>query len=99
MNRLFVVVLCRSTILVRVGPERRGATNKYLLVTRTSLKTPSCFLRSRFSRVREKRQGSNETLFFRSSLRFLAKEKQARVFRHEPVFRTQFFACKRITRL
>ena len=30
MNRLFVVVLCRFSILVRVGSARRGATNKYL---------------------------------------------------------------------
>ena len=30
MNRLFVVVLCRFSILVRVGPARRGATNQYL---------------------------------------------------------------------
>ena len=30
MNQLFVVVLSRFRILVRVGPERRGATNKYL---------------------------------------------------------------------
>ena len=73
------------------GACRSCATwcNKQIsLATRTSLKTPSCFLRSCFSRVREKRQGSNDTLFFRSSLRFLAKEKQAtcfsaRVFRLE----------------
>ena len=30
MNRLFVAVLRRFSILVRVGPVRRDATNKYL---------------------------------------------------------------------
>ena len=30
INQLFVVVLSRFRILVRVGPERRGATNEYL---------------------------------------------------------------------
>ena len=30
MNQLFVVVLSRFRILVRVGPERRGVTNPLL---------------------------------------------------------------------
>ena len=30
MNRQFVVVLCRLCILVRIGPARRDASNKYL---------------------------------------------------------------------
>ena len=86
MNRLFVVVLCRFSILVHVGPARRGAPNKYLGDEDIFQKFVPVFLRPGFSRAREKPGRINEHGFFRCSLRFLVKEKQARVFRHEQFF-------------
>ena len=86
-----------------LSPTTAGCASPSLtalsLVTRTSLKTPSCFLRSHFSRVREKRQGSNDSLFFRSSLRNLVKEKQARCFSARSCFSVPVFRWKRKTRL
>ena len=50
MNRLFVVVLCRFSILVRVEVLRVVVQQINILATRTSFKKPrACFFASRFS--------------------------------------------------
>ena len=95
MNRLFVVVLCRFSILVRVGPARRGATNKYLWRRGQPRKPRSVFCVPVFPMEGENDKDVTTPSFFRVRYDFLRRKHRPRVFGHEPVFRTQFLAWKR----
>ena len=82
MNRLFMAdigahgaMLCQFSILVRVGPVCRGATNKYFDDEDIVEKPVPVFCVQVFP-VQEKTQVDlTNTGFFRCSLRFLVKKK------------------------
>ena len=80
MNRLFVVVLCRFSILVRVGPARRGATNKYLWRRGQPRKPRSVFCVPVFPMEGENDKDVMTPSFFRVRYDFLRRKNRLRVF-------------------